>query len=63
MANLAKKCLVERGVGGGEVVLTVCYLSVYCVAVWILLSWNPLHSDTFAIAPRNAVQFSASLYD
>lgn len=33
----------------------VCYLRVLCVVVWVLLhvSWNPLHSETFAILPRN----------
>ena len=34
----------------------VYYLRVLCVAVWVTclhVSWNPLHSDTFAILPRN----------
>lgn len=36
--------------GGGAVFVTY----VYCVSQYGLhVSWNPLHSDTFAILPRN----------
>ena len=42
-----EKCLVERG---GAVFVTY----VYCVSQYGLhVSWNPLHSDTFEILPRN----------
>ena len=53
MANLHGKKMFGREGGLVKQKGGVCYLRLLFFAVWVLLSWNPLDSDSFAIPPRN----------